>query len=1102
MDIETWLRSLGLARYALAFAENDIDVDVVALLTEDDLDALGMHSPDDRRRLRDAIATLRSRPDARAFGVVVEAESGPWPSTLDAAPGAERRNLSVLYCNLVGATELVARLGPEDIREVVRIFHQCCLRCVAQYDGWMANFVGDGVLAYFGWPRAHEDDAERAVRAGLALVAEVARSRASTGDALQARVGVGTGMVVVGDLVREGPAQEQSAVGETPNLAARLQWLGAPGQVVIDDPTRRLLADTFDFDYLGTPAMKGINAPVGVYVVGEERGGSRFESRSGATPLPMVGRDHELALLLERWAQAEQGHGAAVMVVGEAGIGKSRIARALTDALLDRPIYRVHYQCSPFSSDSPLWPVMAQLRTTAGLDEHDADDAALDKLEAVSGSDPVAMPCLAALMGYDGSSRYGSHDVAPQEQRFRTLDMLVQWVLRLATEQPVLLIVEDAHWIDPSTLEYVVRCLDEIADSRVMVLLTSRPENLPSFATHPLVQQLTLNRLGRSAVESIIFGVGRGQLSASTTATIISQTDGVPLFVEEVTKAVVDTGDTTVPASLRGSLMARLDRIPQAKEIAQIAACLGREFDHEVLAAIAQRPDHQLAHALDRLTAAELVFQRGVRPHAKYTFKHALVQEAAYASLLQSRRQQLHSRILDVLSAQRPPGAPELRAQHALKARRESVAVACWEEAGLASLAKSAYEEAAHYFGYALELVQREGFDNATHSRELQLHCHLGEAQMATHGYGASGTLQAFERARRLLTDSHAMALRVPVLHGMWAALSARGDSVAALTLGKALLDEARGQSDPSAELVALRMLGSTELAMGNLTDAREHLRRAAVLHDLDLRQGLAGEQGVEPGAGVAARGFLARAEFLMGDLHQAERAIRDALAAGAAGTSLHTQACARHHAALVYVLARDAVRAESEARELLAMAQRHRLRMWEAYARADLACAALELGRHSEAVEGFEHGLALLGDAGARLVLPFFRAALARALAAGGRVRDAWFVIDQAIAEIGPLLWCEAELWRVRGELYLAEPTRAALQAEECFERALATARSQSARAFELRAALSLAKLWSAQGEYAAAGAVLRPVVESLGGRFDTADLRDAKALLGIQLE
>lgn len=1097
MNVESWLRSLGLGHHAPAFTENDIDGEILPLLTDEDLASLGLIAADDRRRLRDAIAALGTSPAGRLNIGADPVQNGPKPiaSRLD----AERRSLSVLYCSLAGATEMAARLSPGKMREIILDFHQGCTRWVAQYDGWAANFTDDGVLAYFGWPRAHEDDAERAVRAGLALVAEVAGSAAPSGEVLQARVGVSTGLVVVGHLVRGSPAQAQGAEGEAPRLAERLQWVGAPGRVVIDDATRRLLANVFELEYLGTPAMKDVHGPVKAYAVGRERhGGSRFESRSGATLSPMVGRDHELALLLERWRQAEEGQGAAVMVVGEAGIGKSRVARALFDALQGRSLYRLRYQCSPFRSDSPLWPVIAQVRTTAGFDERDAGDAALDKLEALPGSDPKAMPWLAALMGCDASARYGHPDVAPQEHRSRTLDMLVEWVLRLAARQPVLLIVEDAHWIDPSTLEFVVRCLDEIGTARVMMLLTSRPENLPGVAAHPLTQSLTLNRLGRSAVESIIARIGGGRLSPSTKATIISQTDGVPLFAEEMTKAVMDTGETTVPASLHGSLMARLDRLPQLKEVAQMAACLGREFDHELLAAVSQWPDDELAQALACLTAAELVFQRGVRPHARYVFKHALVQEAAYTSLPQSRRRQLHSRIVDVLAAQRPPGAPELRAQHALKAQRHEEAIACWEEAGQLSAAKSAHEEAAHYFGYALALVKRQGLDNTSRDRELRLLCHVGEAQMAARGYGAPDSLQSFEQACHLLNESHGMTLRVRVLHGRWATLSARGESVSALSLGKDLLDKVSRRPDRMAELVALRMLGSTEFAMGRLADAQRHLRDAAALHDLARCQSVAPEPDVEPGAGISACGLLARTEFLMGDNRQAERVMQDALAAGAAGASLLTQASVHHHAALLYVLSRDAARAEREAQRLLQMALQHRLQMWEAYARADLASVFLELAKYPEAVEGYERSLALLEHAGARLVAPLFNAGLARALAACGRVRDASSVMDKAVAGIGTVRWCEAELWRVRGELCLVEQDKAP-EAAEWFARALAAARSQGAKAWELRAALSLARLLSTQGRSLEARAVLLPLVQALGDRFDTADLREATALLSV---
>ena len=586
MNIAEWLGGLGLERYAQAFEDNDIDAQTLRELTTGDLLALGVTSVGHRRKLTDAIAALGQEPmpTKAATPAVARGEQ------------AEQRLLTVQYCQMAGGHE---RLDPELLRVRVQRFHQSCSQLVGQYDGHVANFYGDCMLAYFGWPRAHEDDAERAVRAGLALISRL------QGDAMAARVGIATGPVVVGDLIHEEPAQQQSAVGVTPNLAARLLGLANAGQVVIDELTRQLVGEGFTMQSLGRHALKGIAQPVTAHAVaGESAADSRFDARRGGDVAPMVGRDQELALLQERWAQARGGEGQSVLLVGEAGIGKSRIVRALLNASADLPHVQVRWQCSPYHADSALWPVIQRMGRAAGLSSQDSNDAALDKLEALTRQNEEALALYATMLGLDGSHRYGLPELTPRMLRERTLELLLEWLLELAEQQPLLLIVEDAHWIDPTTLELIGRCLEKVDGARMLILITSRSDNHPALAAHPSVTQLSLARLSRASVDSIVAHLGGRRLQANTLASIAALSDGVPLFVEELTKAVLETGEAVIPVSLRSSLTARLDRLPEVKEVVQIAACIGREFDQALLQAVAEQPQ-ATAEALELLTLGE-----------------------------------------------------------------------------------------------------------------------------------------------------------------------------------------------------------------------------------------------------------------------------------------------------------------------------------------------------------------------------------------------------------------------------------------------------------------------------------------------------------------
>jgi class 3 adenylate cyclase len=783
VDVGAWLHGLGLGQYEQAFRDNDIDARVLSGLTADDLKEIGVVSVGHRRLMLQAVAALQ----AAAAPVVPVTGAAVVAPAAHASPQAERRQLTVMFADLVGSTALSARLDPEELREVLRAYQDAAAGVIARFEGHVAKFMGDGVLAYFGWPKAHEDDAERAVRAALALLDGVGRLRTPAGEPLAARVGIATGLVVVGDLLGEGAAREETVVGETPNLAARLQALAPPGGVVVAEATRRLLGGLFEAEDLGPQAVKGLGAPVRAFLVGAERGGvGRFEARHGAGNLtPMVGRDQELTLLIERWGLARAGEGQGVLLTGEPGIGKSRLVRALSDEAR----VSVPCQCSPYHSETALWPVVQHLERAARLDAGDGDEERLAKLEALLRAEPDeaarTVPLVASLLGIEVEGRYRPLDLTPQQRRAATLEALARQLLTLAMAEPVLLVVEDAHWIDPTTLELVRSVLGRIAAAPVLVLLTARPEFRGDLGAHAHLARLALNRLGRGHAAAIVGDIVGGKpLPEEVSAEIARRTDGVPLFVEELTKAVLESGllekrqdgyelstplpALAVPATLHDSLMARLDRLAPVKEVAQLAACLGREFDHALLAAVSPLGAAELGAALDRLIVAELMFRHGEPgPEAVYVFKHALVRDAAYDSLLKSRRRQLHAHIAAVLEECFPKRAeadPELLALHCTEAGLLEKAAGYRLEAGRQAIARSALTEAVAHLSAGLEVLKGVPKGAARDRKELELQAALGGALIPVKGWAAAEAGSAYTRACELCRELGDTARLFPVL--------------------------------------------------------------------------------------------------------------------------------------------------------------------------------------------------------------------------------------------------------------------------------------------------------------------------------------------------
>ncbi len=879
MNVAEWLRGLGLEQYAPVFRDNDVDAEVLPQLTADDLISIGVTSVGHRRKLLAAIAALAAAaPPAVVATVALRDASAP--------ADAERRQLTVMFCDLVGSTALSARLDPEDLREVIGAYHRAVADVVGGFDGFVAKYMGDGVLVYFGYPRAHEDDAERAVRAGLSLIEGVGRLDVHSVK-LQARVGIATGLVVVGDLIGEGSAQEQSVVGETPNFAARLQALAEPDAVVIAAGTRRLVGDLFDYHDLGAVDVRGIVAPVPAWqVLRPSAVASRFEALRGAALTRLVGRDEEIDLLLRRWARAKAGDGQVVLISGEPGIGKSRIAAALTERLHAEPHLRLRYFCSPYHQDSALYPFIDQLGRASGFARDDPPASRLEKLEALlARATPPAedVAFLADLMSLPASERHPLPNLNPQRKKERTLAALIRQVEGLARRQPVVMVFEDAHWIDPTSRELLDLAVERVRGLPVLLIVMFRPEFQPPRTGQPQVTMLALNRLDRRDRTALVTQIAGGKaLPDEIVAQIADRTDGVPLFVEELTKSVLESGVTPlgIPTSLHDLFMARLDRLGSVRRVAQIGAAIGREFSYSLLHAVSRLSEDELQAALARLVASELVFQRGTPPDAVYSFKHALVQDAAHGSLLRNARQQLHAQIAQALETQSPEltdSQPELFAQHYAEAGLVEKSVACWGKAGRRSAARSAMAEAATQLQKGLDQLALLPDDREHQRQELEFFGALGAVLNAVKGQSAPETGHAYARARELWEELDCPLEFLGVPHGQSRYHGHRGELDLAQRLDEDLLRLSLQRNDIKGLFLGHLSSSRNHFIGGRLALSRSHLEKAFALYDPISHDSLVQQVGYHPE--VSFQGLLGTVLFCLGYPDQALPWINTAIA-------------------------------------------------------------------------------------------------------------------------------------------------------------------------------------------------------------------------------
>ena len=1109
-DIAEWLGRQGLGQYAQTFAENHIDYSVLPDLTEDDLEKLGI-SLGHRKKLLRAIDAVWGTRQARDTTKV--ARTGAEATSPVQHREAEFRQITVMFCDLVGSTQLSEKLDPEDLQKIIDSYRRECSTAIRRYGGEVARYLGDGVLAFFGWPYAHEDDAPRAVHAALEIVSVV--TKISESVTLACRVGVCSGPVVVGEIRNSTASWSMDAVGETPNIAARLQTLAEPDTVLISESTRRLVSATFDLQSLGPQALKGITEPVRAYrVLAAKSAGSRFEAAHAGTLTPLVGRSSELRLLLDRWEKVKEGDGQVILLSGIPGVGKSRLLHELKSHVEEEPHILLHHQCSPYHNQSAFHPVIEQIEQAAHLIAREADADKITKLQAYlprstnSSIEPLLL--IANLLSISTENQQHLSELTPQQIKNRTISTLVEMLLAFSVQRPTLCIFEDAHWLDASTLELLELMISRIAHARVLLIVSSRPEFRPTWLAHANVSTHSLTRLSQAEVRTIIRDLLRGgNMPQKLVDQIIEKADGVPLFIEELTSSTLSAplretlGHTEQPASLRvpetlsDALMERLDRAAPSRRVAQIAAVIGREFSDDLLSAAARIDEEDMQSALSLLEQADIIYRVGISPFVRFAFKHVLLRDAIYNSLLKSKRQQIHADIAAILVHDFPKlveNQPEVLALHYQEASNHQMAIRYWFESGQRALAHSANVEAIANFRKALQLLNALPETPERIKQEIDIQLALGIPLIAVRGYTAAETREAFSRARTLCLRLGDIPEYFQALFGLWGNHWMCGKNDEALRMADEFLSRSRALSDPVLLMVANRVMGSTLLTLGDFQSSASHFEETIRLSTGREERPLYNLYMVGPRA--ASLLLLSWDLWILGYPDQALSRVSEALASGKDLGHPYTVAFAHYMTSVVHLLRGDAAHALESAERSFEMSQEQRFSLYAILSRISRGRAIGELGRLGEARVELTQGIDEARRNGVGFMLPMMDSWLADVHTKTGENEYALSFVERALTNIGDVTgrsW-EAELHRQRAQILLALDPSKLREAESHLQKSIEVARGQSAKSLELRAATNLAELWRAQGRPDEARALLEPICHWFNEGAETADLKQAR--------
>lgn len=1108
--VTEWLESIGLSEYAQRFGENGIELSVVRDLTDQDLKELGVLLGHRRKLLR-AIAELEDAAKPQP------AKTAPEPSQ---AGEGERRHLSVMFCELVHSTAIAARLDPEDMRALIGAYHGCIAEVIGHYSGTIARYLSESALVYFGFPQAHEDDAERAVRAALALIDAVANIH-YVAEKLQMRIGIATGTVLVPELLIDKTLAEQEVVGETPNLAARLQAMAEPGTVLICASTRRLAQATFYYSDLGLVALKGWTKPFQVYrVQGTSGVESRFEATHTAKLPPLFGREEELELLIRRWRQATLDGGRVVILTGEPGIGKSHIALALNERIQGESHITLRYFCSEHHTHSALFPFINQLERAAEFERGDSPQERLFKLDALlaqSTRNPEHLTVLANLLALPVDDHYRLRDVTPQKRKEKTFAALLAQLDGLAAQQPVLLIFEDVHWIDPTSLELLAIAVEQVPRLRALILITARPEFRPPWPSYPHTTTVPLTRLSRRDGAALVLRVTGGKtLPKEVMEHILAHTDGVPLFIEELTKMVLEGGllqerygeyvldgplpSFAIPTTLQASLMARLDRLSPVRDVAQISAVAGREFHYELVDAVAGLPKQRLDEALDQLVRSELVFRRGEIPNAVYTFKHALVRDAAYAGLLKSRRVQLHAAIAKGLEQKFPEvvqAQPEIVAYHYTQARNYEKALHYWYEAGKQSAARSAHNEAIGHLKQGLNQLPNIDEPMLRNKSELLLQISLGNSLRAIKGWSTDSVKHAYTRALQLCKESGLDEHILPAVFGLWTWNFVRASLGEAQSLAEHLLKSAENADNSVYNVLAHEALGFTLFAQGKFSAAHTELERSISLCEDSKAAAYLELSAQDPR--VHARSYDSMALWVLGYPDQALRLCGEARRYADASQHPFSEAIARTIGLRVHQLRGDAAVVADEANAAITFCEEHEFVHYLAMALIFRGWASADQGEFEKGIAEIQEGLEKERATGALLLESYSLGLLADAYIKNKRYGPAYDSLKQAQLRLSgenSTRFYAAEIYRLLGETYLRSDQNLD-QAEHYFCKGLEVAREQKAKSFELRISLSLCDLCELRPDTGGCRSRLGDVYGSFDEGFETPDLMRARAKL-----